>query len=83
MPKAHRLKTWPVGFQAISLGLKTYEVRVDDRGFKVGDTLYLEEWNPASERYTGRSLAREVSYISRGPEWGLPEGVVVMALQGT
>lgn len=31
--------------------------------------------------YTGREVRRRVWYIARGPDWGIPEGFVVMSLQ--
>lgn len=62
-PVTHELKTWPEYFQAVSDGTKTFEHRVNDRGFKVGDTLYLREWNPATSAYTGRETLRLVTYI--------------------
>lgn len=42
----HELKTWPEFFDAIDRGEKTFEVRRDDRGFQVGDTLALQRWRP-------------------------------------
>ena len=44
--KTHALKTHPEPFAAVCLGHKTCEVRKDDRGFKVGDVLLLEEYEP-------------------------------------
>jgi hypothetical protein len=37
----HELKTWPGPFQAIVDGSKRFELHKDDRGFAVGDTLWL------------------------------------------
>lgn len=39
----HKLKTDPEVFRATINGSKTYELRKDDRGFAVGDTLTLRE----------------------------------------
>ena len=81
----HELKTWPEPFQAIVDGHKNFEIRQDDRGgFGEGDYLKLEEYVPPSKgdrgvgQYTGRWLLRVVTYIAKG--WGLPDGMVVMAL---
>jgi len=37
----HFLKTWAEYFEAVKSGNKTFEVRVNDRDFKVGDILVL------------------------------------------
>lgn len=47
----HRLKTDADVFQAMVECRKTYELRKDDRGFQVGDTLTLCE-----TRYTGQEM---------------------------
>lgn len=88
-PRAvHDLKCHSVPFQALSDGAKTHEFRRDDRGFAVGDELYLREWKrPAGmisiARYTGRELRMIVTYISRGPEFGIPDGFCVMSVRST
>jgi hypothetical protein len=75
----HDLKTWPEYFQAIEDGSKTFEIRIDDRGFKVGDTLLLREWDNERFIYTGRSLRRRVTYVLR--DFGLEVDRVCMALE--
>ncbi len=41
------LKVWPLYFEALKNGDKTFEVRaIDDRQFKYGDHLILMEWDP-------------------------------------
>lgn len=60
--KTHELKSWPNEFEAVRDLRKTFEVRVDDREYKVGDWLLLREWvkNPdGCRKYLafGRSAA--------------------------
>lgn len=87
--RIHHLKTWPAPFQAVLAGHKTHEVRKDDRGFEVGDVLYLVEYDPSPKPYphgyearasTGRELRVLVTYISRGVH-GLPENMIVMSVR--
>lgn len=83
--RVHELKTWPEPFAALLTGLKTHEVRKNDRDFRVGDLLRLREWEPRAGHpdggwHTGREVWREVTYISQGGTWGLPEGLCVLSV---
>ena len=85
---AHSLKTDPVVFQAVLDGLKTYEIRKNDRGYAVDDMLVLRETVStgaemaagAPLEYTGRTIAAKVSHMLEGPVYGLTEGWVIMSL---
>jgi hypothetical protein len=77
----HTLKTWPAYFDAILDGRKTYEIRVNDRDYKVGDILLLQEWNPIASRHTEREIRVLVTYMTEGGDWGIPEGHCVMAVR--
>lgn len=80
----HELKCWPTPFAAIKRGDKTFEVRKDDRGYAVGDTLILKEFEPQSEYYSGEALTREVAYILKAtPDefFGVKDGYVVMSIR--
>jgi hypothetical protein len=76
----HELKTWPKFFDAVRSGEKPFEVRKNDRGYAVGDTLWLREYVPEEERYTGRSMARTVSYVLHGGEFGIHSEYCVLGL---
>lgn len=76
---SHELKTWPAYFEAVLDGRKPFEVRRDDRNFQVGDTLFLREFDPLHNTYTGRYAYRLVTFILRGEPW-LREGYCVMGL---
>lgn len=78
--QTHELKTWPDYFEAVLDRSKTFEVRLDDRGFVESDVVRLREWNPDTEEYTGREIQKRVTYIYRGEAGGLQEGYVVMGL---
>jgi len=62
-PVEHDLKIWPEYFEAVDLGWKSFEIRRNDRGFRVNDILLLREWNPTTKDYTGRTLRRQVTYV--------------------
>jgi hypothetical protein len=74
----HHLKTWPDLYAEVDSGRKTCDVRKDDRGFDVGHTLVLQEWDPATEAYTGRWTIRLVTHVLRG--WGIEDGYVAMSI---
>lgn len=75
----HDLKTSPEYFEAVWRGEKRFEIRKDDRNFQVGDTLYLREYDPWAEQYTGRTRRMRVTYLYRG-EWVAP-GYCVMSIK--
>ena len=80
--KIHVLKTWPVEFEATRIGLKTAEYRKDDgRGFEIGDGLILREWDPGSEKYTGREVSVVVTHLVRGPAFGVKYEHVMMSIR--
>lgn len=76
----HVLKTWPEYFEAVASGVKTFELRFDDRDYQVGDHLMLREWS-VTDGYTGSVVVKRVSYVLRGGAFGLAEGHVCMGLQ--
>ncbi len=77
----HELKIWPEYFDAIWFGQKTFEVRKNDRGFKVEDLLVLLEWLPSKAEYTGRRMTVRVHYILQGGQFGIEPGYVVMGVK--
>ncbi len=81
MTTTHELKTWPPYYDAIVEGKKKFEYRKNDRDFKLGDMLLLQEWNPDRREYTGEQILAEVTYILYGPDWGLPADMCIMSIQ--
>lgn len=68
-PVMHELKTLPEPFGAVRKGLKTAELRYDDRDFMPGDTLILKEWKPGKKKFTGRTYRCQITHITRLHQW--------------
>lgn len=87
----HALKCWPRYFNDIASGKKTFEIRLNDRNFKVGDHLVLLEFDPggivdddqntSKPVFSGNTIVTEVVYIVVGGQFGLAEGYVVMGIK--
>ena len=75
----HQLKTVQPFFDAVASGAKTAELRKNDRGFRVGDMLLLEEYNEESG-YTGASEGVEVTHVLNDFE-GLAPGWVMLSFK--
>lgn len=61
--KIHDLKIETEFFDAIASGLKTFEIRRNDRDYTVGDIINLCEYN--DNGYTNREIRRlKITYIS-------------------
>lgn|GEM_PF-1003735 len=72
----HELKILPEYFSAVAKGLKTFEIRKNDRDYQVGDLLDLKEWN--GERFTGYSALMQVTYIT---DYAQVDDYVVLGIQ--
>lgn len=77
MEKKHQLKIQPEYFLEVCKRIKTFEIRKNDRDFKVGDVLLLKEYNPNTESYTGRVVERRITYITN---FAQQDNHVVMAI---
>lgn len=72
----HDLKTVPPYFSDVMSGIKTFEVRKNDRDYQVGDTLRLFEWD--GERHTGNAVKAHVMYIT---DYMQQPGYVVLGIE--
>ena len=74
----HELKTVQPFFNDIWNGIKKFDVRLNDRDFKVGDFLLLKEYG--LKGYEPREILCEIIYFFNG--WlMLKEGYVVLGIK--
>lgn len=78
-PKAHWLKIAPEYFAAILERRKTFEIRKDDRGFRIGDKVFLQMWS-LEHGYHNAIIGAEITYITDYPD-GLKPGYVVLSIE--
>lgn len=78
--KSHTLKTHIEYYEKVVSGEKPWELRFNDRNFEIGDQLILQEFDPKTEEFTGRSTSRIVEYILKyAPHFGLMQGYCIMS----
>ncbi len=80
--KSHDLKCHPEFFQDIWEGIKTFEVRVNDRDFHQWDELVIREYEPEAKVYSGRVVRARAGYVLDA-YFGLLPGYVGMSLLDT
>lgn len=73
----HALKTVPPFFKDVVDGKKTFEVRKNDRLFKVGDKLLLQEFH--GDKYTGQEWEGHITYILDSSDF-CKKGFVIMGI---
>lgn len=59
----HDLKIWPEHFKNVRAGIKTAEIRRNDRNYHPGDVLVLREFDQQSGEYTGEVETRTVTHV--------------------
>lgn len=74
--RTHELKILPIYFTAILNYKKTFVVWHNDRGFDIGDYLWLREWDGD---YSGRNITREILYLYWGE--GIEKNYVCIAIE--
>lgn len=76
--RGHRLKTYSEFFDRLADRSKTFEIRHNDRDFRVGDYLELVDYDRAARELTGRKLFRRVTYLTA---WNQIGDHVVLGLE--
>ena len=74
----HELKLQQPYFDDVFFNRKEFEVRKNDRNFKVGDRLKLIEFP-----FKGRQkyVLKDIKYILEGNQFGIKKGYVVLGLK--
>jgi hypothetical protein len=89
MRRYHYLKTDPYVWDLVAQGVKTFEIRYNDRDYQRGDRLILDK-----TKYTGAEMKAgapleygsdgiecEVLHVFKGPLYGLLEGWCILSIQ--
>lgn len=76
----HDLKSWPAQFNDVCTGRKTFEYRVNDRDYKLGDTITLHCWKPVNAVFTGETFGPFTIQHILTDGFGLPHGFCVISI---
>lgn len=80
IPKqTHVLKCQSKYFQKSWINAKNFEIRKNDRDFKVGDHIILREFLVSEDKFSGRELTVLITYIF--DDFGLQDDFIVLATQ--
>ena len=83
MPRynVHELKVTACFYSPLADGSKKFEIRKNDRNFKVDDILVLRAWNPIKKEYLDvKPVIKRITYLTSFP-MGLKSGHVCMSLE--
>lgn len=91
MSKVHELKILSEYFKSVLDGTKTFELRLNDRDYQVGDTLILKEYYQGDidykdgiytpPYYTNKQIKKKIAYMFEGGQYGLQEGYCILGLE--
>lgn len=77
---AHIVRSWTHLYQPMAAGLKTHDLRLNDRDYQVGDRLLMQEYDPAKGALTGQETLVEITYITGRDEGHNPCAVSSVVL---
>lgn len=78
----HKLKTHDHFLSDIAKGRKPFEIRKDDRNFKVGEYLSLDGYYPESKCYSGREITAKITYkLENAEQFGLMPGYCILGIK--
>lgn len=80
----HKVKCINPYFEDVLAGRKSFEIRKNDRNYKVGDLMILWEYNPEREMFMNRHCLVEIVYVFEGVKYGkygLHKGYVILGIK--
>ena len=78
--KTHYLKTIQPYFDESKKGNKKFEFRKNDRDFQVGDEVFLREYDPETNIYSGNVMKANITYVLKD-FGGMDSGYCVLSLE--
>lgn len=77
----HHLKILPEYFIEVIKGTKTFELRQNDRDYKIGDKIMLHEITPNNDQDTGYYCSVEILYILPRYDMALINNYCILAIK--
>jgi len=76
----HELKITVKYFNDVYYGVKKFEVRFNDKNFKISDILLLKEFDTINQEFTERSICKNIIYILDDPKF-VKDGFIIMGIE--
>lgn len=77
----HEIDSYPLQFEAVRSGLKTFLWGFDNQSYRVGDKLKINEFDDKEILYTGEFVEAKITYVETGGENGIPENYIIMGIK--
>lgn len=81
----HRVKTWPEAYEYVREGLKTFDLRKNDRCYQKGDLLVLMAYDRHAREHLDEDefprIYTIVTYVLSGSMFGLQDNYVAMGIR--
>lgn len=81
----HEVKINKEYFEAVRNNKKRFEIRKDDRNYKIGDMMLLKEIIPTGKdnkmMYTGDEELVKITYKLDGGSYGLEKGYCILSIE--
>lgn len=79
--KTHSLKIDPKYFYQVEIFNKRFELRKNDRNYKLHDIIELREYDNETSLFTGNWIKAEVTFILNSEDFKLLEDYVILSIR--